>query len=96
MIFIYKKLDVYNTIADQKSDLNAITQIDGSQIAYGGELRLDNLNFFLDSIQIVSDGFNNIYCPLGEKIALDPLTRVDEIQFNMKYKDKISLKEIVK
>lgn len=94
--FIHEKLDIYDTVADQKSDSNIITQTYGSQTAYGAELRPDNLNLSLDSIQTVSDGLNNQGRPLGEKIALDPLTRLDGTQSLEEHKDRISLKETAK
>lgn len=91
--FIHEKLDKDDTVADKKSDSNVITQTDGSQTAYGGELRPDNLDLSLDSIQTVSDGFNNQGRPLREKIALDPATRLDGTQSPAEHKDRISLKE---
>lgn len=94
--FIHEKLDIYDTVADQKSDSNIITQTYGSQTAYGGELGLDDLNLSLDSIQTVSDGFNNQGRPLGEKIALDPLTRLDGTQSLEEHKDRMLLKETAK
>lgn len=89
--FIHKKLDIHDTVADQKSDSNV--QTDGTQTAYRGELRPDNLNLSLDSIQTVSDGFNNQSHPLGEKINLDPLTRLDGTQSPAEPKNRTSLKE---
>lgn len=91
--FIHKKLATHDTVADQKSDSNVFTQTDGSQTAYRGELRPDNLNLSLDSIQPVSDGFNNQSRPLGEKINLDPLTRLDGTQSPAEPKSRTCLKE---
>lgn len=91
--FIHKELDIHDTVADQKSDLNVFTQTVGSQTAYRGELRPDSLNLSLNSIQTVSDGFNNQSHPLGEKINLDPLTRLDGTQSPAEPKNRISPKE---
>lgn len=97
--FIHKKLDIHDTIADQKSDSNVFTQTDGSQTA-DGELRPDNLNLSPDSIirrrgdnQTVSDGFINQIRPLGEKLNVDPLTRLDGTQILAEPKNRVSLKE---
>lgn len=91
--FIHKKPDIHDTVADQKSDSNVITQTDGSQTTYGGKLRPDNLNFSPDSIQTVSDGFINQSRPLEEKINSDPLTRLDGTQSPAEIKNRVSLKE---
>lgn len=92
-VFIHKKPDIHDTVADQKSDSNVFTQTDGSQTAYGGELRPDNLKFSPDSIQTVSDGFINQSRPLEEKINLDPLTRLNGTQSPAESKNGVSLKE---
>lgn len=98
--FIHKKLEIHDTVADQKSDSNVFTQTDGSQTAYGGEFRPDNLNLSPDSIirrrddnQTVLDGFINQTRPLGEKINIDPLTNLDGTRFPVEPKITVSLKE---
>lgn len=96
---LHKKLDMHDTVADQKSDLNVFTQADGSQTAYG-ELGPDNLNLSPDSIierrgdnHTVSDGFINEIRPFEKKIDVDPLTRQDGTQLPADPKNTASLKE---
>lgn len=98
--FIHKKLEIDDTVADQKSDSKVFTQTDGSQTAYQ-ELRPDVLNLSPDSIirrrddnQTLSDGFIDPISPLEEKINVDPLTRLDGTQVLAETKDRASLKEI--
>lgn len=97
--FLHKKLNMHDTVADQRSDSNVFTQTDGSQTAYG-ELGPDNLNLSPDSIikrigdnQTVSDGLINEIRPFEEKIDVDPLTRQNGTQLPGDPKNTASLKE---
>lgn len=99
-IFIDKKLDIYDAVADHKSNLTVSAQIAGSQTAYE-ELKPPSLSLSRnltenmrrrDDNQDVSDGFTNQIRPLEEKKNVDPLTRSDGTQVPAKHKN-ISLQE---
>lgn len=96
-----KKLDIYDTAADHKSNLTVLMQTDGIQTAHE-ELKPNSLCLSPDLAedirrkngnQNVSDGPTNQVRPLEEKINLDPLTRSDGTQIPAKPKNRASLKE---
>lgn len=100
-VFIDKKLDIYDAVADHKSNLTVFTQIAGSQTAYE-ELKPNSLSLSRDSTENirrrddnenVSDGFTNLVRPLEEKKNADPLTRSDGTQVPAKHKNRVSLQE---
>ena len=100
-IFIDKKLDMYDSVADNKSNLTVFTQIAGRQTAYE-ELKPNSLSLSQDLTenlwrrddnQDVSDGFTNQIRHLEVMKNVDPLTRSDGTQVPAKHKNKVSLQE---